>query len=71
MSEKMVMDYARLNLFEIDRLPIDVYFGIQRDAYIYNLQQTEAGREYLEQCWIMSQTEPDRKHLREKFGKGE
>ena len=53
------MDYARLDFFEVERLPIDIYFGLQRDAYIFNLQQTESGRDYLEQCWILSQTEPD------------
>ena len=64
------MDYARLDFFEVERLPIDIYFGLQRDAYIFNLQQTESGRDYLEQCWILSQTEPDRGAWREKFGKG-
>ena len=58
LSEKTVMDYAHLNL------------GLQRDAFIFNLQQTESGREYLEECWLLEQTEPDRKALRGKFGKG-
>ena len=64
------MDYARLNFFEVEHLPIDIYLGLQRDAYIFNLQQTESGREYLEQCWILSQTKPDRGALRERFGRG-
>jgi hypothetical protein len=42
-----------------------------RDAYIYRLQQTEKGREYLENAWIFEQTEPDRKKLRQHFSKGE
>lgn len=53
---------------EIEQLPIDVYMGLQRDAYIYNLNQTKKGREYLENCWIMEQTKPDRAKLRGKFG---
>jgi hypothetical protein len=32
--------------------------------------QTEEGREYLDKCYIMEQTSPNRKKLREKFGKG-
>jgi len=40
-----------------------------RDAYIYKLNQTQKGQEYLEKCWILEQTEPDRKKLRERFGK--
>ena len=62
------MDYARLNFLEIEQLPIDVYFGLQRDAYIYSLNQTEKGREYLDNCWIMEQTKPNRAKLRDKFG---
>lgn len=63
------MDYAHLNFLEIEELPIDVYLGLQRDAFIYNLNQTEQGREYLENCWIMEQTQPDRVKLRQTFGK--
>jgi hypothetical protein len=63
------MDYARLSFFEIEELPIDVYLGLQRDAFIYNLNQTERGREYLENCWIMEQTKPDKAKLRKYFKK--
>lgn len=42
---------------------------LRREAYIYTLQKTEAGREYLQKCWILEQIEPDRKKLREKFNK--
>ena len=63
------MDYARLNFLEIEQLPIDVYLGLRRDAFIYKLNKTEKGREYLENCWIMEQTSPDREKLRQRFGK--
>ena len=69
-SEKLVMDYARLNFLEIEQLPIDVYLGLRRDAFIYKLNKTEKGREYLENCWIMEQTSPDRAKLKQLFGKG-
>ena len=29
----------------------------------------EKGREYLDNCWRITQTKPDRQSLREKFGK--
>ena len=35
-----------------------------RDAYINRMGQTEEGREYLENCWLITQTEPDRAELR-------
>ena len=31
------------------------------------MNQTKEGRKYLENCWRISQTEPDRKAIREKF----
>jgi hypothetical protein len=33
--------------------------------------QTSEGNEYLENCWRMEQTSPDRKALREKLGRKE
>jgi len=45
------------------------YWLLLRDAAIYRYNQTEAGQEYLDNCWRMEQTKPDRKKLREKFGK--
>jgi len=45
------------------------YWSLLRDAVIYKYMQTEKGREYLDKCWILEQTKPDRKRLREKFGK--
>ncbi len=68
--EKVVSDYTKLSFAEIEELPIDVYMLFLRDGYIYKLQQTEKGREYLEKCWMLSQTKPDRKALRKRFGKG-
>lgn len=68
-GEKLVADYTGLNFLEIEELPIDTYFLLLRDAFIYDRQKTEAGREYLENCWRLEQTEPDRKALRKKFGK--
>ena len=34
------------------------------------MKQSDKGKEYLEDCWLINQTEPDRKALREKFGGG-
>jgi len=32
--------------------------------------KTEEGREYLDNCWRLEQTKPDRKSLRENLKKG-
>lgn len=62
-------DHTGLTFPEIEELPIDEYLLLRRDAYIFMLNQSEEGRKYLERCWILEQKEPDRKILREKFGK--
>ena len=67
--DKVVSDYSRLNFNEIMDLPLSRYLPLRRDGFIYRLSQTESGREYLENCWILEQTKPDRKRLRERFGK--
>lgn len=63
------MDYTGLNLNEIQLMELDEYLFYMREAYIYSLNQTKKGREYLDNCWRITQTKPDRKSLREKFGK--
>ena len=67
--DKVVSDYSRLNFNEIMDLPFSRYLKLRRDGFIYRLSQTKAGQDYLENCWILEQTKPDRKRLRERFGK--
>lgn len=66
----LVSEYTGLNFYEIDRLELIQYLTWRRDAYIYMLTRTEAGQEYLDDCWRLEQTKPDRGALRRKFGKG-
>ena len=68
MSEKLVSDYTGLSFFEIEELYIDDFLSFRRDAFIYNMERNEGGREYLENAWILEQTKPDRKALRETIG---
>lgn len=51
-------------LMQVDCLTFKMLF---RDAFIDKMRQTEEGREYLENCWLVKQTEPDRKRLRREF----
>lgn len=64
----MVADYAGFSLFEVETLLITDYWMLLHDAVVYNNSQTEAGRDYLEKCWILEQTQPDRQELRGRFG---
>lgn len=65
----MVAAYTGLNFHEVGALDYVQYLAYRRDAYIYYLDQTEEGREYLGNAWRMEQTKPDRHALREQLGK--
>ena len=66
-AEKLVIDYLNINIFDVQEMPIDLYLYFMREAYIYELSKTKEGKEYLENCWRMEQTEPDRVKMREKM----
>lgn len=70
-GEKLVIDYLSITIFDVQEMPIDLYLYFMREANIHKLMQTKEGREYLDNCWRMEQTKPDRKKLREKMRKGE
>ena len=57
-------------MIEVQQLDYIDYLQYRRDAFIHKMNQTEEGREYLLKAWNLEQTKPDRKALREKFGKG-
>lgn len=44
------------------------YLTFRRDAFIYTLNQTEKGREYLDNAYRLEQVKPDKKSLRDQFG---
>lgn len=59
--------YTGLNFWQVGRLDYLQYLIYRRDAYIYYLEQSEDGQEYLDNAWRMEQTEPDREALRKKL----
>lgn len=61
--------YAGISIFEVGEICYYDYRLLLRDAVITRLGETEAGREYLDKCWISSQEKPDRAALRAKFGR--
>lgn len=56
-------------MIEVDQLDFIDYLKYRRDAFIHRMSQTEKGQEYLDNAWRLEQTKPDRKKLREKYGK--
>ena len=65
----LVAEYTGLNFFQVGELDYIQYLAWRRDAVIYRFNQTESGREYLDNAWRMEQTEPDRPALRKKIRK--
>jgi hypothetical protein len=45
------------------------YWLLLRDAVIYNYMQYDEGRKYLDNCYRMGETKPNREKLREQFKK--
>ena len=69
-GKRLVAEYSGLNFHEVGQLDYGTYLLWLRDAYIAGLNQTEDGRQYLDDCWRMEQTKPDRAKLHQKLGKG-
>lgn len=65
----LVSKYTGLTFLQIAELNYLQYLVWRRDAYIDWLNSFEAGRDYLDNAYRMEQTQPDRKRLRETFGK--
>lgn len=63
-------EYAQISLFDVEQMSYYLYRVLLRDAVICKLSQSERGREYLDRCWLLEQTKPDRVKLREKTGGG-
>lgn len=61
--------YTGLTFIEVGALDYIQFLTWRRDAYIYSLEQTEVGQEYLRNAWRMEQTKPDRAALRRKLRK--
>ena len=61
----LVKDYTGLNFNQIKDLDIDDFLIYQRDAFIQRMNESEKGREYLDNCYRIEQTKPDYEALRE------
>lgn len=60
-------EYTGMTLYDVRELDYIDYLILRRDAFIHKLNQTDKGREYLDNAWRMEQTQPDRAALRKKL----
>jgi len=66
---KIVIDYANVSYFDTLEMDMYTFYSLLKDAFIYNCQNTEKGKEYLENAWILEQKKPSRGELRNHFRK--
>lgn len=69
LEEKIVSDFTGYGFDRLEDLTVFEFWALLHDAVVYNCQQTESGKKYLEQCWAHDQTEPDRNALLKYFGR--
>ena len=60
---KLVNEYTSMSFSEIMDIDCISFKILLRDAFIYQMNQTEEGREYLAKAYMLKQTEPDRAGL--------
>ncbi|MBR7085910.1 MAG: hypothetical protein IKI37_12195 [Oscillospiraceae bacterium] len=68
--KQLVSEYTGLNFLQISELNFLQYLQWRRDAFIRKMEQSEAGREYLDNAYRMEQTAPERNKLRKKLKGG-
>ena len=64
MEEAMVARWANMPITDVGNLEYPAYLQYLRDAFIDQMNQTEDGRKYLDDAWLLEQTEPDREASR-------
>lgn len=64
----MVSDYSGLSFNEVMELDAYTYRLLLRDGYVHQLAQSEAGQKHLEECWLLTCTEPDMDGLNSIWG---
>ncbi len=65
----MVSSYTGLTFSQVGELKYIDFLQYRRDAFLFTLESTQEGREYLDNAWRMEQTKPDRAALRKQFRK--
>lgn len=61
---KLVADYTRMSFEEVQQYDCVTFKRLLVDAFIDSMSETEDGRKYLEGCWMLKQTKPNREELR-------
>ena len=69
-EEKIVAEYAGVSIPDTEEFDVFTFWGLLRDAIIFNRSQTKEGRKWLKNAWRIRQTEPETEKLHRKIGGG-
>lgn len=58
-ADKMVADYARMDIYAVDDISVLEYWLLERDAFITAMSRTKDGRKYLNNAYRLTCTEAD------------
>ena len=58
-SDRMVADYARMDIYAVDDISVLEYWLLERDAFITAMSRTKDGRKYLNNAYRLTCTEAD------------
>ncbi len=61
---KSISNYTGLNFKDVLNLGMSEYLIYKKEAWIYNLKQSEEGKEFLKTLWRLQQTKADTKAIR-------
>ena len=56
-----------MNFNELVMIDCITFAKLRYDSYVWKMKQTEDGKNYLEQAYTLTQTQPDMNKLRRKF----
>ena len=66
----LVAEYSRHNFFEVLQFDCYTFRKLLINAFITKMRQSKEGQDYLEECWILTQTDTDIESMRKYFRKG-
>lgn len=69
-TEKIIADYTGLKFPEIYNLPYSEYLLYRHDAWVANMMQSDEGKEFMQTCWRLQQTNADVDAIRKFNEKG-
>lgn len=59
-----------MSILDTDDLDVFTFWGLLRDAVIFNHSHTKEGRKWLKNAWRIHQTEPESEKLHQKMREG-